>query len=318
MSAAASLRFRFLPESCNSAAVLTSLPRNRVWPLKPLTGPETTEDGVQRKSKRSLRKSQSGMGGGCRSSINRSIHGMRRSRFLLPILTAVALVLAPAAARGQQRHCTAARLPDPLPMAMQLVDSVALAASLPPRSFAPTTFSLWYSATGQLTHVLALADTLVARGEATADSTARMRAELGTLIASAAFPQDAASAMSVRLSVARDSAGAVALTVSPSVFCSPVAQPHFHPPNERISVTREEIDEFQHATPALVTFVVDTTGHPLEVLIERSSGSRLIDSRVIESITESRFRPATVDGFTKLVPMRVNIMPPIPRPRVGP
>lgn len=203
-------------------------------------------------------------------------------------------------------------------MAMQLIDSMALAASLPARSFPPTTFSLWFAATGQLTHVLALADTLVARGEAPADSAAQMRAELGTLIAGAAFPQDPASEMSVRLSVARDSAGAVALVVSASVRCGPVAQPRFHPPNERMTATREEIDEFQHATPAVIAFVVDTAGHPLEVLVERSSGSRLIDSRAVESITGSRFRPATVDGFAKLTAMRLNIMPPIPLPRVGP
>jgi len=243
---------------------------------------------------------------------------MRHLRFLIAILSGMPAILLPTASPGQQRHCQSLRVPDPLPMAMQLIDSVALATSLPPRSVPSTTFSLWYAASGRLTHVLALADSLVASGEVPADSEARMRAQLGTLIAGAAFPQDPAQEMVLRLTLARDSVGAVALSVSPSVQCAPVARPRFHPPNERISATAEEIDEFQHASPALVTFVVDTTGHPLEVLVERSSGSRLIDSRVVETITGSQYRPGTVDGFAKATSVRLNVAPPIPLPRHGP
>lgn len=203
-------------------------------------------------------------------------------------------------------------------MAMQLVDSVALAASLPARSLPPTTYSLWYAANGRLTHVLALADSLLVSGQSPADSAAIMRAQLGTLIAGAAFPQDPTTETALRLTVARDSAGAMTLNVSPSIRCDPVARPHFHPPNDRRWATAEEVDDFQHASPALVAFVVDTAGHPLEILIERSSGSRLIDSWVVESISGSQYRPGTVDGFRKLASVRLNVLPPIPLARHGP
>jgi len=243
---------------------------------------------------------------------------MRSLRLFEATLAGVAIVLLPSASRGQPRRCEAVRVGEPLPLAMQLVDSMALAAALPARSFPPTTFSLWYGITGQLTHVMALADTVVVSGAARADSAARMRAELGTLIAGAAFPQEAAVDMALRLTVARDSAGALLLSVAPSIRCSPQARSQFHPPNERITATREEIDEYQHATPALVTFVVDTAGHPLQVLLERSSGSRLIDAHVIESITGSRYQPGTVDGFPKVTSARVTVLPPIPAWRHGP
>jgi len=56
----------------------------------------------------------------------------------------------------------------------------------------------------------------------------------------------------------------------------------------------------------------------LQVLVERSSGSRLIDAHAVEVITGSRYRPGTVDGFAKVTPVRLNILPPIPRARIGP
>jgi hypothetical protein len=165
---------------------------------------------------------------------------------------------------------------------------------------------------------MALADTGVVSGAVHADSAARMRAELGTLIAGAAFPQEAAFDVALRLTVARDTAGTLLLSVAPSIRCSPLARQQFHPPNGRITVTREEIDEYQHATPALVTFVVDTAGHPLQVVLERSSGSRLIDAHVIESITGSRYQPGTLDGFPKDASVKLTILPPIPASRHGP
>jgi TonB family protein len=83
-------------------------------------------------------------------------------------------------------------------------------------------------------------------------------------------------------------------------------------------VTSDEIDEYQHATPATISFVVDTTGRALEVLVDRSSGSRLIDDRTVQWITTSRYRPATVDGFPKKMSVRLSVMAPIPASRHGP
>ncbi len=228
-----------------------------------------------------------------------------------------AAVFVPAVLGAQRPQCVAAPLPDPLPIAMQLVDSMTLSASLAKSVVVPTTFSLWYDKAGQLTHVLALTDSLVVRG-VQPDEGSLARAALGRVVADAAFPQDSGRATSVRLTIARDSVGAMSLEVARSVNCSTVALPHFRPPNERYTVTAEEIDDYQHATPASVTFVIDRDGHPLEVLISRSSGSRLIDSRVVEVITSTRYLPATVDGFTKQMTMHLNSLPPIPASRHGP
>jgi len=229
-----------------------------------------------------------------------------------------AAAFVPAVLGAQRPQCVAAPLPDPLPIPMQLVDSMALSASLGKSIVVPTTFSLWYDRTGQLTHVLALTDSLVVRGAQKPDVAALARAALGRVIADAAFPQDSGRETSMRLTISRDSLGAMSLVVARSVDCAWLALPHFRPPNERYTVTAEEIDEYQHATPASVTFVIDRDGHPLEVLITRSSGSRLIDSRVVERITSTRYLPATVDGFVKQTTIHLNVLPPIPAPRHGP
>ena len=229
-----------------------------------------------------------------------------------PILF-VALLLAPSIMEAQRRHCEAARTPDPPPMAMQLVDSAALAAALPKQPVPPTTFSIWYDSTGRLTHALALSDSLVVRREASPDGGTVARAELATLIAGASFPQDSAE-MHVRLTIARDSGGGVSLTVARSTVCTATGHPAFRAPNERMQVTREEIDDLQHAVPAVVSFVVDTTGHPLELLVTRSSGSRIIDDRVVNGIMSTPLDPATVDGFPKRVTMTLQILPPTLRP----
>lgn len=198
-------------------------------------------------------------------------------------------------------------------MAMELVDSTALAAALPNAVLAPTTFSLWYDRLGRLTHVLALTDSAVVRKEAQPDSGALARARLGTVIAEAAFPQESGE-MAVRLTIGRNGAGAMSLAVERSIRCSPVGEPRFHAPNERIRVTRDEIDDYQHARTALVTFVVDTTGHALQVLLTESSGSRIIDDRLVDAITSARYRPGTIDGFPKEVSMKIHMLPPIPHP----
>jgi TonB family protein len=198
-------------------------------------------------------------------------------------------------------------------MAMQLVDSTALAAALPHRVLPPTTFSIWYDSTGRLTHALALSDSLVARGGTRPDSGALARAEMATLIADAAFPQDSAE-MHVRLTIARDSAGGMSLAVARSMVCPVRGHPAFHPPNERFSATRDDIEDLRRAVPAAVSFVVDSTGHPLELLVTQSSGSRIIDDQVVNSINSTRFDPATIDGFPKKVTITLHILPPIPRP----
>lgn len=54
----------------------------------------------------------------------------------------------------------------------------------------------------------------------------------------------------------------------------------------------------------MVSFVIDTTGHPLELLIVQSSGSRLIDTNILESIESTRYEPSTVDGFPKKVTIK--------------
>lgn len=239
------------------------------------------------------------------------------------MLLVAPLLLLPVALAGQRRTCGSPRQPDPLPMAMELVDSMALATSvadvpLPFLPDGPTTFSLWYDAIGRVTHVLALADSLVARGTVRPDSAVLARARLGTLIAGAAFPQDSVREMAVRLTVARDRSGAIALSVGRSVFCGPQRHPSFHPPNERIRGTIDDVDEYVHANPAEITFVVDTTGHALMVLVTRSSGSSLIDSRAVESIMSARYDPGTVDGYAKKVSIRLNVLAPIPAPRQGP
>ena len=197
---------------------------------------------------------------------------------------------------------------------MQLVDSVALAAALPPERMPPTTFSLWYDSSGTLTHALALSDSLVARKLVPPDSESLARAVLGTVIAGAAFPQDSGTGMVVRLTVARDSAGAVSLAVGRSVWCSPVAKRAARPPNERRSVTRDDVTELGRATTAEVSFVVDTTGHPIEIIVVQGSGSRLIDSNVVESIESATYEPGMMDGFPKRVTIRISALPPFHRP----
>lgn len=228
------------------------------------------------------------------------------------ILT-LALLLAPGTMEAQRQRCGPGPKPDPLPIAMQLVDSTALAAALPNRPVQPTTFSMWYDSTGRLTHALALSDSLLVRQEATPDSAAVARAVLATLIAGASFPQDS-TPMYVRLTIARDTAGALSLAIARSTVCGARGHPAFRAPNDRIQATRDEIDELRTAVPAVVTFVVDSTGHPLELLVTKSSGSRIMDDQVVNAISSTRFDPATVDGFAKAVSITLHILPPIPRP----
>jgi hypothetical protein len=248
----------------------------------------------------------------------------------LATLTIVALA-APAALAAQQPQCVVAPSPDPLPIAMQLVDSMALSTSLPKSTIRPTVFSLWYDAGGQLTHVLALTDTLVVRRFQNPDTQSLARAALGRVIADAAFPQDSGREMSLRLTLARDSGGAMSLAVAKSVNCAPVAEPHSRGPNERRTgtvierisvgdngvVTTSGVEDLRRA-PALVTFVIDTDGHPVGVLVTRSSGSPLIDSQVVDDIASTRYKPATVDGFPKLIMMSLSVPPTIPALRHDP
>lgn len=222
------------------------------------------------------------------------------------------LLLAPGRAEAQRQRCAPSPKPDPLPIAMQLVDSTALATALPHRVVPPTTFSMWYDSTGRLTHALALSDSLLVRQKATPDSGALARAVLATLIAGAAFPQDS-TPMYLRLTISRDTAGALSLAVAQSTVCAARGHPAFRPPNERFPATRDEIDELRTAVPAVVTFVVDSTGHPLELLVTQSSGSRILDDQVVNAISSSRFDPAMVDGFAKAVSITLHILPPIPR-----
>jgi TonB family protein len=198
-------------------------------------------------------------------------------------------------------------------MAMQLVDSSALAASLPDDMLSPTTFTLWYDSTGQLTHAMALNDSLVVRGAAPPDAGVVARAVVGTRIAAAAFPQDSGKAMTVRLIIARDLEGVLSLGVARSVVCTARAIRAPRPPNQRTTATRDDIDELRRASMATISFVVDTTGHPIELLVVQSSGSRLIDNSVTESIESSRYEPATVDGFAKRVLIEVRVNPALTR-----
>ena len=110
--------------------------------------------------------------------------------------------LAPTVVLAQRQQCTVSPVPDPLPIAMQLVDSVALAAALSKGVVVPTTFSLWYDKSGQLTHVLALVDSLVVSRRESPNVASLARAALGRVIADAAFQQDSGRAMSVRLTIA--------------------------------------------------------------------------------------------------------------------
>jgi TonB family protein len=228
-------------------------------------------------------------------------------------LIVAAAVLFPGALYSQ-RHCEPARTPDPLPMAMQLVDSSALAASIPDRVLPPTTFTLWYDSTGQLTNAMALSDSLVARGASPPDTGALARAALGVRIADAAFPQDSGKTMTVRLTLARSSAGGVSLSVARSVVCSARARLAPRVPNQRTSATRDDIDELRRASTSTVSFVVDTTGHPIELQLLQSSGSRLMDSHLIESIQSNTYEPAAIDGFAKRVTIVLRVSP----PRIGP
>ena len=220
------------------------------------------------------------------------------------------LLLTPVLLGAQQRrHCQPLRSPDPLPMAMQLVDSAALAAALPPERLPPTTFSLWYDSSGTLTHALALPDSLIAQRLAAPDSQSLARAVLGTVIARAAFPQDSGSEMIVRLTMSRDSAGGLVLAVGRSIWCSPVAKQGPRPPNDRRSVSWDDVTEFGRATTATVSFVVDTAGHPLEIIVVQSSGTRLIDANMVESIESATYEPGRMDGFPKKVTLRVTAVP---------
>jgi TonB family protein len=197
---------------------------------------------------------------------------------------------------------------------MQLVDSTALADALGKAEFSPTTFSLWFDERGQLTHSLSLTDSLVARGEAKPDSGTAARALMSTLIAGAAFPQDSGKPMTVRLAISRGNAGSISLSVAPSVVCSALAKYRTQSATQRITATRDDIDELHNASMVMVSFVVDTTGHPLELLIMQGSGSRLVDTRVIESIASTIYQPATVDGFPKRVTIQLRVNPPLLRP----
>ena len=122
----------------------------------------------------------------------------------------------------------------------------------------------------------------------------------------------------------------MSLAIAKSVNCAPVAEPHSRGPNERRTgtvierigvgangVTTNGVEDLRR-TPALVTFVIDTDGHPVGVLVTRSSGSPLIDSQVVDDIASTRYKPATVDGFPKQIMMSLSVPPTIPAPRHDP
>ena len=194
-------------------------------------------------------------------------------------------------------------------MAMQLVDSVALAAALPPERMPPTTFSLWYDSSGTLTHALALSDSLVARKLAPPDSASLARAVLGTVIAGAAFPQDSGSETVVRLTISRDSAAGISLAVGRSEWCSPVAKRAPRPPNDRRHMTWDDVTELGRATTGMISFVIDTTGHPIEIIFVQSSGSRVMDANLVDAIESATYEPGRMDGFPKRVTVRINALP---------
>lgn len=233
----------------------------------------------------------------------------------LPTL-ALVLLTVPVLASGQRR-CRESSTPEPLPMAMQLVDSTALAAAIGTLTVPPTTYSLWYADGGQLTHVLALADSLVVRHQASADSGSMARAQLATVISGAAFPLDSGRSATLRLTVARESGGALTLSVARSVGCAPELLSQGDHLGQATTTTRVVgvpangaaphggvvIDDVPQGGSAVVT--IDAAGRTRDVRITTSAGNGASDTAFRQWLESRLYAPALVDGFPRATEIQI-------------